>query len=580
MGFKFLDLLEVWVENAEQEEDIIKELKEIEKNEEEVKDRFYKDLTFGTAGMRGLLGAGTNRMNIFVVGKITQAFCEFLKEEQKEEISVAISYDSRNKSDLFCKQTAGIFAANGIKVYIFEKLMPVPMLSFAVRNIKNCVAGVMITASHNPAEYNGYKIYGEDGCQLGEEKAEKIYEISTKINMFKDVKKINFNAAVKEGKICYIEKNINEKYYENVLNCLINKEVLKGKDFKVVYTPLNGAGREPVEEMFKRTGVKNYSIVKEQKEPDGNFKTCKYPNPETKEALSLGLRDCKEQKPDVLIATDPDCDRVGVAVPLTLEKDEYVVLNGNEIGVLMFNYICKQKTKLGLMPKNPVAIKTIVSSNLVLKIAEKYGVKVLNVLTGFKFIGEQIAILEKNKQEERFIFAFEESHGYLNAGYVRDKDGVFAAIFLCEIVAYYKKQNKSIIEVLEEIYGEYGYYLNNVASFTFKGQQGMKKMEQIMQDLREAKTEKLGEFDVEFCLDYLKGVKFNFKTKEENKLNFVRSNVLEYILKNGCSVIIRPSGTEPKIKIYYSVVGKTKKEAESLKEKLTKTFNLEEYSNS
>ncbi len=567
--------LKEWQQKGEEDEEFIKELEEIKDSKEEVKDRFYKDLTFGTAGMRGVMGAGTNRMNIFVVRKMTQAFCEYLKRN-KIKGSIAISYDSRHNSYRFAKETALVFAANDILVHIYEKLTPVPMLSFAVRELK-CVAGVMITASHNPCEYNGYKVYGDDGCQLVEDIADEIYEISTKLDIFNSVKKIPFDDAVKSGKIKYIKRDVIDKYYENLLSCLINKDCLKDSKLSVVYTPLNGAGKEPVVDMFIKTKIKDYELVKEQEDPDPNFTTCKTPNPEMKEALEIGLKYLTQKKADLLIATDPDCDRLGVGVFKTMEKQEYVILNGNEIGILMFNYICQQLKCLNRMPTKPLAIKSIVSSNLVEEIAKHYGVEIINVLTGFKYIGEQILLLEKQKQEERFIFAFEESHGYLSKSYVRDKDGVFAAIFFCEIVAFYKKQNKTVIDVLEEIYNQYGFYINFVESFTFKGQEGMVKMQNIMKHLRESNLERIGKFEIKNRLDYLNKSFYDVEAKEEKELNCVKSNVLKYELKNKCVLVIRPSGTEPKIKIYYEIVEKTRKEAEILKEEVRKSFNFNEY---
>ncbi len=561
-----------WVSLADDE--LVKELKIIEHDESELEDRFYKNLSFGTAGMRGILGAGTNRINKFVVGRMTQAICDYLKQIKKKP-SVAISYDSRAKSDAFSKHTASVFAANGIDVHIFEKLTPVPMLSFAVRELK-CEAGIMITASHNPAEYNGYKVYGADGCQIGEDVAQKMYSISQDLDFFNDVKTLDFDVALKEGKIKYVEKKVIEKYYEAVFSCLINKNLLSCKNFRVLYTPLNGAGNLPVREVLNRLNVNEVFVVKEQEQPDENFTTCSPPNPETKEALSLGLKYCKEKKPDVLIATDPDCDRVGIAVPSNKNKESYVILNGNEIGILMFYYICVQRSSLNTLPKNPVAVKTIVSSSLVEEIAKDYCVCFKNVLTGFKYIGEQIALLEAKNEQERFVFGFEESHGYLAGGYVRDKDGVFAASFLCEIVAFYKKQNMLISDVLNNIYEKYGYCKNRVESFVFDGKQGMQKMQDIITDLRQRNILKIGNFKIRKRLDYLEGIEIDFKTKEEKAINLNRSNVLQYVFENKASLIVRPSGTEPKIKIYYSVLAATQKKAEELEKDLIKSFGFKD----
>lgn len=575
MSNKFLDLFKLWVEKAASEKDILAELKSIEKKSLEIKDRFYRDLDFGTAGMRGIIGAGTNRINVFVVGKITQAFCEYLKKTKKKS-SVAISYDSRNKSLDFLKCSAQVFAANGIDVYIFREIAPVPLLSFVVRYC-GFDAGVMITASHNPFQYNGYKVFGSDGCQLLEGPAKKIYDISKKLDIFSDVKKVSFSYALKEGNIKYIKKEVIDEYYKNVISCFINKDCLKDKDLNVLYTPLNGAGKRFVFDVSKKVGIKNFSFVEEQKEPDMNFTTCRTPNPETKQALSLGLEYCKEKKFDILVATDPDGDRVGVAVPLNKNKKRYLVLSGNEIGMVMFYYICTQKKALNTMPKKPVAIKTIVSSNLFEEIAKEYKVKVINVTTGFKNIGEQITKLEEKGKEDDFIFAFEESNGYLAGNYIRDKDGVCSAVLLCEIAAFYKRQNKTVAEVLKEIYKKYGYYLNKVESFVFKGQKGTEDMNKIMQGLRNDKLNKVAGVEVLRIKDYLNGTICDLKTKKEQNFRCKKENILEYSLFNKAGLIVRPSGTEPKIKIYFSVFEKDKTKATELLDKLIKNFNIKKY---
>ena len=575
MDSKFLDLFKLWIEKASGEKDLLEELRSIRKNSLEIKDRFYKDLDFGTAGMRGLIGAGTNRMNVFVVGKITQAFCEYLKRNKKD-CSVAISYDSRNKSLEFLKCSACVFAANGIKVYVFRNIAPVPLLSFTVRYC-GFDAGVMITASHNSFQYNGYKVFGSDGCQLLEGPAKIIYNISKKLDIFSDVKKVSFSTALKKGDIKYIKKEVIEKYYENVISCFINKNCLKDRDLKVLYTPLNGAGRKFVFDISKKVGIKNFYFVEEQKEPDINFKTCQTPNPETKKALSLGLEYCENKKPDILIATDPDGDRVGVAVPTTNKKKKYIVLNGNEIGIIMFYYICSQKKSLNIMPKKPVAIKTIVSSTLFEDIAKEYKVKVINVTTGFKNIGEQITKLEKNEEADNFIFAFEESNGYLAGNYIRDKDGVCSAILLCEIASFYKKQNKTIVEVLDEIYKRYGYYLNKVISFVFKGQKGTESMNKIMDGLRDSKLNRIADVEVEKITDYLNKKIYDFKEKKEQNFRCKKENILQYSMFNKASLIVRPSGTEPKIKLYFSVFETEKAKATRLLNKLIKNFDIKQY---
>ena len=575
MSNRFEEDFNLWIKNSKEEKDLLQELKKIQFDEEEIEDRFYKDLEFGTAGIRGLIGVGKNRMNVFVVGRITQAFCEFLKKE-KQSCSVVISYDSREKSLVFARICASVFFANGFKVYIFKEMAPVPVLSFAIREL-SCDAGVMITASHNSYKYNGYKLYGSDGGQILESDTKKIYEIFSSLDVFNDVKKISFEEAFKGGGVQYVSDLIIEKYYEKINLYLINKEVLKNKDFSVIYTPLNGSGKNFVFNILKRCCVENFSFVEEQKEQDPSFKTCKTPDPGNKDALFLGIRYCKMKKADILIATDPDGDRVGVAVPLNETKKEYIALNGNEIAVLMFNYICKQRKNSGNFPSRPIAFRTIVSSNLIDIIAKEYGVEIKSVMTGFKHIGEQIKILQKQGREKDFIFAFEESNSYLFGSYVRDKDGVFSAVLLCEMAAFYKEQKKTILEVLEEIYIKYGYCFSCVENFYFTGVKAKQNMNNIMQNLRNSKIEKIGEFVVEKILDYSVKLKYDLKKKTKECLEFSKQNILEYRLKGNISLIVRPSGTEPKIKVYYNVYSKTKEEAFKLKRNLIDVFNIKKY---
>ncbi len=564
----YSELYNIWKEKAIDDADLISELETIKDNERDIQDRFYKDLEFGTAGIRGVIGVGTNRMNIYVIRKVTQAFAEYLIKN-KECPSIAISYDNRIKSELFAKEAACVMAANGIIVHIYKELMPVPCLSYAVRNLK-CDAGIMITASHNPAEYNGYKVYGSDGCQLREDAANEIHNISLTIDMFDGVKRIDFNDGLLEGTIKYISDDVKEEYMDCVKSCLIYPEIFCGSDFKVVYTPLNGSGNKPVREMFSRMGIDSVCVVKEQENPDGNFSTCKFPNPEVKEALYLGLEYCEKYKPDILIATDPDCDRVGIAIPN--EKGEYILVSGNEIGALLLEYICSQRLALGSLPKNSVAVKTIVSSNITEKIAEKYGVELKNVLTGFKYIGEQIAILERSGEEDRFIFGFEESHGYLAGSYVRDKDGVMATMLICEMTAFYKKQGKSVLQVLHDIYRTYGVYKNVTDSYVFDGMEGMETMSNIMSNIRNNIPKSIGNLKVLRYLDYLSSEDIELGSNRIETITLPKSNVIEFKLENHASVIVRPSGTEPKIKVYYTSTGATFEDAEECQRKLKLDF--------
>ena len=564
MGRSEIKIYETWRRYATDDGDLICELDKIENDKQAIKERFYKELEFGTAGIRGILGAGTARMNIYVVRKVTQAFCQYLTKNFKAP-SVAIGYDNRIKSDLFAKEAACVFAANGIFVNIYKEIMPVPCLSYAVRNLR-CDAGIMITASHNPAQYNGYKVYGGDGCQLRENDANQIYEISLNIDMFKDIKLMDFEMGLSEGTIKYISDDVEKSYMDCVESCLIHPEALADPDFGVVYTPLHGAGNRVIRAMFSRMGVRSVHVVEEQENPDGNFSTCEIPNPEIKEALALGLRDCQIYKPDILIATDPDCDRIGVAVPDEAEK--YVLLTGNQIGALLLEYICSQKTALGTLPRDPIAIKTIVSSDIAKKIAKKYNVTLKNVLTGFKYIGEQIGILEKSGEQDRFIFGFEESHGYLAGSYVRDKDGVIATMLVCEMAAFYKKSGMSVLKALSDIYSKYGVCKNAIDSYVFDGSNGALKMQKIISKIRENPLWSIGGLKVLRFLDYLLGKDFDIKNNTFRMIDLPKSNVIEFKLEKDSSLIVRPSGTEPKIKVYYTSTGSTFQEAEEYQLKM------------
>ncbi len=562
------ELYSLWCSNATDDSDLTNELSAIKNDSEGISDRFYRELEFGTGGLRGVIGAGTNRMNIYTVRRATQGFADYINEAF-ENPSVAVSYDSRIKSDVFAKATAGVFAANGIKVYIYSELMPTPALSFAVREL-GCQAGVMITASHNPSKYNGYKAYGEDGCQLNLESAEKVIKKINALDIFKDVKYMEFDEGLKEGKISYIEQNTIDEYYKNVLAQGINTNLVADSGLKIVYTPLNGTGNKPVRTILDKIGVKNVTVVPEQENPDGNFTTCPYPNPEIREALDLGLKLCNEVKPDLLLATDPDCDRVGIAVPD--ENGEYVLISGNEVGALLLEYICSERTRLGTMPDKPVAVKTIVTTDIVRKIAEKYNVELIDVLTGFKFIGEQIAILEKNNEENRYVFGFEESYGYLAGTYVRDKDAVIASMLICEMAAFYRTKGISLLQARENMYKAYGVYVHSQQSFTFEGAVGMEKMNSIMSQLRENHPSSIGGLNLTAFEDYLSSKATNVITGKTETINLPKSNVLAFRLENNASVIIRPSGTEPKIKAYYTTTGVDHNEAAKLETKLKEDF--------
>ena len=556
----------LWKNQSLSDNDLTNELNLICKNSEEIKDRFYKDLTFGTGGLRGIIGAGTNRINVYTISKATQGLANYLKKNFSKT-KVAIAYDSRIKSDLFAKEAARVLAANKIKVFIYKELMPTPALSFAVRHLK-CHAGIVITASHNPAEYNGYKVYGNDGCQITIDAANAVLKEINKIDIFNDVKRMTFDEAVDKKIINYIEENDIQAFLNAVSAQSLNKSLANKENLNIVYTPLNGAGLKCVMETLKMNGFSNINVVSTQEKPDGNFPTCPYPNPEIKEALQEGLKLCEKIKSDILLATDPDCDRVGIAVKY---QNEYKLLSGNEVGVLLFDYICKIRLKNNAMPSNPVCIKTIVTTDMIYPIAQKYGVRIIDVLTGFKFIGEQIGLLEKSGQDNQYIFGFEESYGYLSGTHVRDKDAVNASLLICEMTAFYKNQNLNLVEVLNKLYQEFGYYKNVLKSFTFKGISGLEKMQSIMKQLRENPPSNLNGKNILCFCDYLNRVKiFNNCSKES--INLPASDVLKFELADNISIVIRPSGTEPKLKVYISVVASTKEKSDELALSFCKYF--------
>lgn len=523
------------------EEDLLTELKAIEGNEEEINDRFYRDLEFGTGGLRGVIGAGTYRMNEHTVARATQGYSNYLNKAAKNP-SVSIAYDSRNKSDIFAKTAASVFAANGILVNIYKELMPTPSLSYAVRAL-NCDGGIVVTASHNPAKYNGYKVYGADGCQITLEVADAILAEIEAVDVFDDVKIMDFETGLSEGKIKYIEDDVITGFIDAVSERALNPKEID-KNVSIVYTPLNGTGRYCVTRCLKENGYTQITIPKEQEMPDGNFTTCPYPNPEIREALEVGLKKAKEVGSDLLLATDPDCDRVGVAVK---EGDDYQLISGNQMGILLFDYICKTYKANGTMPKNPVVVTTIVSTKMIDKIAADYGVEVRRVLTGFKFIGEQIGFLEADGEVDRYIFGFEESYGYLSGGHVRDKDGVNASLLICEMFAHYKAMGISLVQMLNQLYEKYGYFKESLQSITFEGASGAKKMADLMESLRTNAPKEVAGYKVIDVKDYKAGIG-----------NLPKSNVLEFNMEDDINVLVRPSGTEPKIKMYYLVKGSSK----------------------
>lgn len=561
------ELYALWCEKATDDPDLQTELKSIAGDDEAIKDRFYRDLEFGTGGLRGVIGAGAYRMNVYTVRRATQGLADYVNEAFKNP-SVAISYDSRIKSDVFAKEAASVLAANGIKVHIYTELMPTPMLSYAVRAHK-CSAGIMITASHNPAKYNGYKVYGADGCQLTLGAAEIVLKNINKVSMFGGAKLTDYDKAVSDGMINYISQTVIDNYLDEVSKQGIHTDLVKTSGLKVVYTPLNGTGNKPVRAILKKIGIEDVTVVPEQEYPNGNFTTCPFPNPEIKEALALGLKLCETVKPDLLLATDPDADRVGIAVP---SDNGYVLFTGNEVGAMLLEYICSERTKLGTMPEDPVAVKTIVTTDIAAKICKEYNVKLIEVLTGFKFIGEQIGFLEDKGQENRYIFGFEESYGYLAGTYVRDKDAVVASMLICEMAAFYRTKGISLLQARENMYKKYGNYVHTQSSFVCEGASGMERMKEIMAGLRSNTPTEIGGLKVTRFEDYAASTSIDTETGAKTMLTLPKSDVLTFKLTDGASVIIRPSGTEPKIKAYYTTIGKTREEAAALEKTIAADF--------
>ena len=543
-----------WLAYDLEDPDLLPELLKIQNSEEEINDRFAVSLKFGTAGLRGTLGAGTNRMNIWVVRQATQGLANWVLTQGGSR-TVAISYDSRLKSDVFAREAAGVLAANGIKVRIYDALMPVPALSFATRYY-SCNAGIMVTASHNPAKYNGYKAYGPDGCQMTDDAAAIVYDEIQKTDVLTGAKRISFAEGVENGLIRFVGDDCKKAFYEAIEARQVRPGLAKTSGLKLVYSPLNGTGLVPVTKVLNDMGISDITIVPEQEYPSGYFTTCPYPNPEIFEALKYGLELAKGVNADLMLATDPDADRVGIA--MRCPDGSYELVSGNEMGALLLDYICAGRIEKGTMPEKPVAVMSIVSTPLADAIAAHYGVEMRHTLTGFKWIGDQIARLEADGEVDRFIFGFEESYGYLAGPYVRDKDAVIASMLICEMAAYYRSIGSSIKQRLEEIYAEYGRYLNKVDSFEFPGLSGMDKMAGIMKNLRENPPKDFAGIAVTKVTDY----------NNPEATGLPKANVLIYALEDGSTVIVRPSGTEPKIKTYFTTKGANLEAAQAKKDLL------------
>lgn len=552
---------ERWCAQALADPDLSEELQAIAGRQDEINDRFYRSLAFGTAGLRGVLGAGTNRMNVYTVGQATQGLANYLNRHvQGRRPSVAIAYDSRIKSDVFARESACVLAANGITAHLYPWLSPTPTLSFAVRFL-HTDAGINVTASHNPAKYNGYKVYGSDGCQITAQMADDVQGEINRTDLFADIRRMDYAAAVEAGLIVPVPDAVQDAFLDAVYAQRILQEPCG--NLHVVYSPLNGTGRVCCTRIMQRLGVARVDVVPEQEWPDGNFPTCPFPNPEIKEALHKGLELCEKNGADLLIATDPDCDRCGIAVRAGAG---FRLMSGNEVGVLLLDFIAGAKQEQGRLPKAPVAVTTIVSTDMADPVAAHYGIELHRVLTGFKYIGDQIALLEEKGEQERFLLGFEESYGYLSGGYVRDKDAVDATMLICEMASWYKKKGMSLADAMEQLYRTYGFYQNALLNFAFEGEDGMVQMQGIMDGLRAHAPREIAGFAVCGWSDYARGVRSD--AGKQAPTGLPQSNVLEYRLENGCKVIVRPSGTEPKIKVYLSAKGRDAAESAALIERL------------
>ena len=550
---QYQQTLDLWLARAGEDPDLTAELEAVKTDADAVTDRFYRDLEFGTGGLRGVIGAGTNRMNIYTIRRATQGRADYINAEGLPK-KVAIGHDSRIKGELFSREAARVLAANGITACLYPRLEPTPALSWAVRYL-GCGAGICVTASHNPAKYNGYKVYGADGCQITLEAAAKVLAAIGQHDYFDSPKLVDYDEAVAAGTIQTIPDQCLSDFVDAVLALRPGNDVSK---LKLVYTPLNGSGLEPVRMLLDRMGVTQVTVVPEQEKPDGNFPTCPYPNPEIREAMETGLRLCDTVHPDLMIGTDPDCDRMGAAVPDG--RGGYRLITGNEMGVLLFDYICRTRLANGTMPKDPVAVPTIVSTDMATPIAKKYGVELRRTLTGFKFIGEQIGKLEAEGHVERYIFGFEESYGYLSGGHVRDKDAVNAVMLACEAAAWYAAQGMSLLDAVNALYKEFGFYRNALKSYTFEGESGMHTMQGIMAKLRAEVPFVIAGYGVDKVVDY-----------QNDDTGLPKADVLEYRLENGAKLMVRPSGTEPKIKVYLSAVADSEAAADAINEQMGST---------
>lgn len=553
-----------WISSSTISEEVKEELRAI-KDEKEIEDRFYKELEFGTGGLRGIIGAGTNRMNVYTVGKATQGFADFINDTYKGEKAIAIAYDSRNMSKEFAKAAALTLCANDIKVYIYESLRPTPMLSFAVRHLK-CKAGIVITASHNPKEYNGYKAYGEDGCQLTDEPAKEVIGYVNRVEDYSKIKTMSEEEALEKGLLVYIGENVDKAYIESLKSLIIREELVKdhAKDLKIVYTPIHGSGNVPVRRVLSELGYENVLVVKEQELPNGNFPTAPYPNPENPDVFKIAMEMANKVNADVIFGTDPDCDRIGVVVKDN--KGEFRVLTGNQTGMLLVNYVLGSLKELNKLPKNGVVIKTIVTTESVRKMAEAYGVKLIDVLTGFKYIGEKIREFEETGSNE-YLIGFEESYGYLFGTFSRDKDAVVASMLIAEMTLYYKKQGKTLYDALVEIYEQYGYFKESLVSVELKGKEGQEKIGRCLDLLRADEITEVNGVKVVKSFDYKSSTEKDLIANTTSKINLPKSNVLKYILEDDSWFVVRPSGTEPKMKVYLAVKGNSLEDADKQTER-------------
>jgi phosphoglucomutase len=556
---EYLDKYNMWLESEYIDSVSKDELKGI-KNEKEIEDRFYKDLEFGTGGLRGIIAAGSNRMNIYTVGKATQGLADYLNSKYSGEISVSIAYDSRIMSKEFSETSAKILCANGIKVYLYNSLRPTPMLSYAVRYLRS-KAGIEITASHNPKQYNGYKVYGEDGGQVTDENAAAILNCIEGIQKFSEVRTMDFDLALEQGLIEIIGEEVDKTYYEKVKSLTIRGEMVKtsAKDLKVIYTPIHGSGNIPVRRVLKELGYEKIYVVKEQELPDGNFPTAPYPNPENPDVFEIALKMAEEIKPDIIFGTDPDCDRIGVVVKTS--QGDYKELTGNQTGILLTHYMISSMKEKNILPENGFIVKTIVTTEMVKKIAEDYGVHNIDVLTGFKYIGEKIKEIHESG-EGTFMFGFEESYGYLAGDFVRDKDAVISAELICEMALYYKNKGINLYDALMGLYEEYGYFKEKLVSIELKGKEGQEKIKNSLQYLRHSMNYTIGNIKIVKKLDYKLSIEKDMVNISETKIDLPKSNVLKFIMEDSSRFVVRPSGTEPKMKVYLSVTGDSEKDSE------------------